>query len=99
MITGQQGIKYGLQIPTKKQNVPAKPPPKAALQNVFGDDDDDDEGNLAKELEKHQAKKRSDAKVSWLIERLGSVERGGEERVIDCPSFLLLVFLVLLSWT
>lgn len=72
MITGQAGVKYGLQLPQKKgaasrpENTRnAAPAKKTDLGNVFGGDDSDED--FSKELERHQAKKRSDAKASFLL--------------------------------
>jgi coiled-coil domain-containing protein 55 len=73
MQTGETGKKYGLILnpgrgagrgASAPQNR-ARPPPPGAVANVFGADDEDDEIDVAKDLERQQAKKRSDAKVSW----------------------------------
>lgn len=65
MLTGQKGVKYGLEV-----RVPsgAKPAAKAALAkkpSVFGDNesDDDQEHDVEKQIARQAARKQSDKKV------------------------------------
>lgn len=63
MITGQKGIKYGLEVRKPPGAKAAAPPPKK--RSVFGDDDSDEEqqGNVEQQIARQAARKQSDKKV------------------------------------
>lgn len=66
MITGQKGIKYGLEVRKPPGAKATAPPPKK--RSVFGDDDSDEEqqGNVEQQIARQAARKQSDKKVADL---------------------------------
>ena len=59
MLSGFQGVRYGLTVPKKE----SKTGPKTGL-SVFGDDDSEDErATISKNIERQAQKKLSDQKV------------------------------------
>jgi hypothetical protein len=64
MLTGQKGVKYGLQV---RAPPGAKPKPKALpakKSSVFGDESDDDEElNVEQQIARQAARKQTDKKV------------------------------------
>ncbi len=59
MLSGFEGVRYGLSVPKKE----SKPVPKKGL-SVFGDDDSGDErATVSKNIERQAQKKLSDQKV------------------------------------
>lgn len=63
MLTGQKGVKYGLEVRKTPGAKAAAPPPKK--RSVFGDDDSDEEqaGNVEQQIARQAARKQSDKKV------------------------------------
>lgn len=63
MLTGFDGVRYGLVVPKKE----SKPAPKKGL-SVFGDEDSEDEkAAVGRNIERQAQKKLSDQKVKALI--------------------------------
>ncbi len=63
MITGQKGVKYGLEVRKPPGAKAAAPAPKK--RSVFGDDDSDEEqqGNVEQQIARQAARKQTDKKV------------------------------------
>lgn len=64
MLTGQKGVKYGLQV--RKPEKAAKPVP-VKPKNVFGDDaSDEEEDNVERQIARHAARKQADKQVRGI---------------------------------
>ncbi|KAI7839633.1 hypothetical protein COHA_006632 [Chlorella ohadii] len=66
MITGQKGVKYGLEVRKPPGAKAAAPAP--SKRSVFGDDDSDEEqqGNVEQQIARQAARKQTDKKVADL---------------------------------